>query len=114
MIRRSILALVVAVCVILPATAAAEPVPQVIEVPVPITLKADTGEEMRVPPGYYVPAPLWTAIDDEMKRLETTETRLTAENKSLRASADEGPGWGTVLTVVGAIAAGIAAGAYAL
>lgn len=87
---------------------------QVIHSPNPITLRADTGEELRVPPGYYLPEPVWQGLDLEVKRLQESETRLKAENRSLRDSASTaGPGWGTVALVLGGIAAGVAMG-YAL
>jgi hypothetical protein len=102
---------IVALVILLAGNAIAEPVLSVIKVPVPITLKADTGEEMRVDPGYYVVEPIWNKLDEEMRRLQDAETRLAAENKSLRKSASEGPGWGTAAWIGGALAAGFAAGA---
>ncbi len=88
-----------------------EPDTQPLHVTESVTLRADNGAEMRVPPGRYLPEPAWVALDVEMRRLQTVETRLTAENTSLRKSvADAGPGWGTAAAVVGAIAAGILGG----
>lgn len=62
-------------------------------------------------PSWIVPEPVWTLIDVELKRLQTTETVLGAENASLRASAAEGGfGWGSVVAVAAAVAGGILAG----
>lgn len=50
-----------------------------------------------VPPGVYVPEGRWEALDVEMRRLQDQETRLSAENKSLRESAGSWqPGWYTL------------------
>lgn len=116
--NRKLLALVVAgVVTLLAAPAAAEPLPlpEVIPVTESVTLRSDAGLELRVPPGFYVPAPAWAALDLELKRSQTAETRLQAENQSLRASAkdDSGPGWGSVIAIGSALAAGMIAGAWA-
>lgn len=112
--NRKLLALVVAgVVSLLEAPAAAEPLPDVIPVTESVTLRADSGAELRVPPGFYVPAPAWAALDLELKRSQNAETRLAAENASLRASAEEGLGWGTLAAGVGTLIVGIAAGAWA-
>ena len=53
---------------------------------------------------------MWEELDTEFRRLQDQETRLTAENKSLKKSADEWrPGWKIV--VAGALL-GLAAGVY--
>lgn len=114
MTRPVILALAVAgIVTLLAVPVAAEPLPEVIPVTEPITLRSDGGAELRVPPGFYVPAPTWSALDEELKRLQTTETRLQAENKSLRASASDGPGWATIILSVTAMGAGIGLGIWA-
>jgi hypothetical protein len=52
----------------------------------------------------------WALLDAEVRRLQDAETRLGAENTSLRASADTWrPGW---IVVVSAVAVGLAAGWY--
>lgn len=64
-----------------------------------------------LPPGRFVDAGTWARIDAEHRRLQDSETRLIAENRSLRASADEWrPGWKTLAT---ALAVGIGVGWYA-
>lgn len=89
--------------------------PEVIPVTESVILKADSGAELRVPPGYYVPTTAWNALDAALKAAQDAETRLKAENTSLREAArDDAPrGWGTVLLVAGALAAGILGGAIA-
>ncbi len=71
----------------------------------------DGGSDLRLPPGYFLAEPTWMRLDTETRRLQDAETRLRAENASLRASAATGwqPGW---YTVVLAVSGGIALGAY--
>ncbi len=59
-------------------------------------------------PGRFLVEPLWQKQDEEFKRLQEQEIRLTAENKSLRKSAEEFP-W---LPVSLGVAVGIAVGTY--
>jgi hypothetical protein len=110
--RRFLACAVVVAILSLGATTAAEPLPEVTPITESVTIRADGGAELRVPPGYYVPTPTWAALDAEMKRLGDAETRLAAENKSLRASLNEGPGWGTMLIAATAAALGMGAGAW--
>lgn len=87
---------------------AADPLPEVIPVTESVTLRADGGAELRVPPGYYVPLDAWQALDAEIKRSQTAETRLSAENLSLRKSAEsESCPW---YLIAGAFALGITLG----
>jgi hypothetical protein len=54
----------------------------------------DGGSTLTLPPGYFFDAPTYSAVDAEFHRLQDAETRLTAENKSMRASlASWEPGW---------------------
>ncbi len=71
----------------------------------------DGGSDLRLPPGYFLAEPTWLRLDAETRRLQDAETRLRAENTSLRASAATGwqPGW---YTVVLAVSGGIALGVY--
>lgn len=46
----------------------------------------DGGSKLELPPGYFYDEALHAALDVEVKRLQDVETRLTAENKSLRAT----------------------------
>ena len=67
------------------------------------TLKTAKGSELTLPPGYFLDEETWRERDLEMKRLQEQETRLKAENKSLRESASS-PGWATiVITAAGAL-----------
>lgn len=77
----------------------------------PSTCKTDGGTDLRLPPGYFLDEPTHQHLDDEMKRLQDVETRLTAENASLKSAVSGWqPGWVTLgLT----IAAGAALGWYA-
>lgn len=69
---------------------------------------------LNLAPGRYLPEPTWGKLDTEVKRLQDAETRLGAENGSLRKSlAESGPGWGTVGLALGTLLAGILAGAVA-
>jgi hypothetical protein len=70
----------------------------------------DGGNDLRLPPGYYLDEPNWNKLDLEVRRLQDQETRLTAENHSLRTSLGGWqPGW---KTLSGALLLGIAAGFY--
>ncbi len=65
-------------------------------------------------PGHFYDDPSWNLLDVEMRRLQDQETRLAAENKSLRASAHSmdaswQPGW---KTLTAALVAGFAGGVY--
>lgn len=65
-------------------------------------------------PGRFLPEPVWSRLDAEVRRLQDAETRLGAENASFRKQAAEaGPGWGTVALVVAAIVGGTVAGTLA-
>lgn len=69
----------------------------------------DGGSDIRLPPGRFFDEAAWAKLDAETVRLQTVETRMTAENASLKASATSGPGW---YTLAGAFAAGVAATLY--
>jgi hypothetical protein len=65
------------------------------------TLRKDNGEEFRLPPGHFYDVDTWQEVDNEFKRLQNQETRLTAENKSLKESLDTWkPGWVAVTSAV--------------
>ena len=72
----------------------------------PSELKTEKGSELKLPPGYFLDEETWQERDLEMKHLQEQETRLVAENKSLRESASYPP-WMYVL--VGAIGIGVGA-----
>src|SRR5574342_482848 len=103
-----------AVALLVAASAAAEPAVVPEDTPVQVhfsrrsEIRTEKGTELRLPPGYFFNEMAYDSVDLEMKRLQNAETRLTAENNSLRES--DGPGWGTVWLVAGALALGVAAG----
>lgn len=71
------------------------------------TCKTDSGYDLRLPPGYFVEEPDWRKLDDEVKRLQGSETQLRAENESLRELvASGGVGW---QIIVGSLLVGAAA-----
>jgi hypothetical protein len=68
------------------------------------------GSKLELPPGYFFDEAEKAALDVELKRLQDQETRLAAENKSLRESADGiSFGW---YALGSAIVAGFALGYY--
>lgn len=63
-----------------------------------------------LPPGRFVDEATWLELDVSLREAQDARTRLTAENKSLRASAAGWqPGWRTLAATV---LAGLAAGWY--
>lgn len=74
----------------------------------PSTLVTDLGGVIRLPPVLVIGREAEKKLDAELRRLQTIETRLSAENASLRDSA--GWGWGSWLAVGTALAAGAAGG----
>ncbi len=74
----------------------------------PAELATDPPVCRELPPGRFVDEPAWTALDLELRRLQTKEIRIDAENASLRASADGWqPGWRTLAV---AFVTGVAGG----
>src|SRR4051812_44078966 len=72
--------------------------------------EADPTSCIRLREGWYLDEPGYTALDVEMKRLQDAETRLTAENTSLRSTASGwSPGW---RTIAAALVVGIGLGIY--
>lgn len=64
-----------------------------------------------LPPGHFVNERAWSVLDTELRRLQDRETRLDAENRSLRESAAGWqPGWRTLaVTLATGVALGVAA-----
>lgn len=62
--------------------------------------RTDGGSDVTLPPGVYLPEPSWLALDLEMRRLQDAQTRLKAENISLRKDLDKS-GWGLTLKWAG-------------
>lgn len=76
----------------------------------PSKVETQAGSKLELPPGYFFDEAEKAALDVEMKRLQDQETRLAAENKSLRSSADGiSFGWYALGSV---IAVGFALGYY--
>ena len=91
--------------------AAAEPAPSnYLRMRDPSTLTLKSGRVLELPPGRFVEEKTFASHDDEVKRLQDAETRLTAENKSLRdTAATWQPGWKTLAIT---LATGLAIGVY--
>jgi hypothetical protein len=101
--RAALLALVVALCaVVLPCAARGEP----IRLLSPSVVVTEGGSRLELPPGVFLSEPEWKRLDEEVRRLQDSETRLQAERDSYRESAS-GHGW---VGWVSAFAAGVAAG----
>lgn len=68
-----------------------------------------------LPPGRFVDEDTWQRIDAEHRRLQTAETRLDAENRSLRNTMTGWqPGWKTLVsTLVVGFVGGVTAYHYA-
>ena len=67
----------------------------------PAKLTTESGNVFDLPPGYTIPEEKYNSLDAELKRLQDTETRLTAENTSLRKSARSSVGWVGVVSAIG-------------
>ncbi len=78
-------------------------------------LTTTQGTKLHLPAGYFLPDPVYDILDLEVHRLQDSETRLNAENKSLRQSADRpGAGLKTTLLLVGiSLVAGMGLAWYA-
>lgn len=74
----------------------------------PSVVVTEKGSKLDLPPGYFLDEEAWRERDLELKRLQEQETRLKAENRSLRktVAADAIP-W---RVIVCAMAFGAAAG----
>jgi hypothetical protein len=100
---------ILAAIVILATTrAAAEPVH--LHMRTPSTVTTEGGTTRQLPPGYFLDEDSYSKLDTEMRRLQEQETRLGAENRSLRGTLSSWqPGW---LVVVGAVVVGATLGFY--
>lgn len=94
-----------------PDPAPPKPLTSYLHLRTPAHVLTDGGADLRLPPGYYLDEPTWGKLDTEVRRLQDSETRLNAENKSLKTSLSGWqPGW---WTLAGAVAGGLAIGWYA-
>lgn len=59
----------------------------------PSQIETEKGSKLSLPPGYFLDEKTWQERDLEMKRLQEQETRLKAENASLKKSAAEDYPW---------------------
>lgn len=84
--------------------------PEPIHFPDPITVTTSAGNIYDLPPGYYLHEPSYDALDTALRRLQDSETRLTAENERLKKSVDKGS-WATVKSWVYGAALGLVIGA---
>jgi len=88
---------------------------EVVHLKSPSEVVTEKGSKLSLPPGYFLEEPDYDRLDVEMRRLQDAETRLGAENRSLRDSAKDSDalGWKFWTTVViGAFGAGIAVQRY--
>ncbi len=106
--KRNRFALLVGLAAVLAARDAAGE-PTIYHLKSPSSLKTEKGSELKLPPGYFLDEEAWRQRDEEMKRLQEQETRLSAENLSLRKSARDDYPW-LATGVVGAF--GVALGAF--
>jgi hypothetical protein len=73
-------------------------------------LHSTGGADLQLPPGYFLDERTYTHLDDELRRLQVQEARLTAENGSLAKTVSSWqPGW---VTVALAVATGATIGWY--
>jgi hypothetical protein len=75
----------------------------------PSTLTLKSGRVLDLPPGRFIEELEFEKTEIEFKRLQDTETRLTAENHEFRKITESWqPGWRTLaVTLLGGIAIGV-------
>lgn len=91
--RTITLALVLVVALISPVSVInSQPITKPTRVLTPAACQTTGGTKLLAPARTVLaPPPFWDDLDIEMKRLQTTEIRLTAENDSLKASLRKRP-----------------------
>lgn len=94
-------------CLLLSTRAAGDPP---IRFKTPITVTTEGGSVLNLDPGYYLTLDTWKTLDDEVKRLQESETRLKAENRVFREEA--GFRWAPWVVGLAALSVGIATGVY--
>lgn len=101
--------LLAAIVILATTRAAADPVH--LHMRSPSTVTTDGGTTLKLPPGYFLDEESYGKLDTEVRRLQEQETRLVAENGSLRKTLSSWrPGW---VVVVSAVVSGVAIGVYA-
>ncbi len=110
-VRRTAVVLLLSMPILLwTSTAVSDPLPVPVHIHSPSTVHTDGGSDLRLPPGYFLPESSWQQYDAETKRLQDAETRLNAENRSLKDSASVWqPGW---RSIAAAFVVGTVTGAY--
>lgn len=74
------------------------------------TLATPTGSYLLPMGAHILDEPSWWKLDAEVRRLQDAETRLAAENTSLRKGSDSWrPGW---KTIAGTLLVGVSVGFY--
>jgi hypothetical protein len=87
--RKTVAAMIIVATLSVYSRAAGEPPP---DIPAQLetggVLTTPGGSTIELPPDWWiVPPDRWDALDAELRRLQESETRLTAQNTSLRSSA---------------------------
>lgn len=101
---------IILAALILVATSRAAADPVHLHMRTPSTVTTDGGSTLQLPPGYFLDEDSYSKLDNEVRRLQGQETRLVAENGSLRKTLSSWqPGW---VVVASAVAGGIALGFY--
>ncbi len=73
--------------------------------------KTDGGSEGDLPPGFFLDEPTWAKVDTDVKAMQDLQTRLLAENASMKKTlAGWQPGW---WTLGAALVSGVLLGWYA-
>ena len=110
--RRFGTALAFLACFLLALSGASADPDSIKHVKTPFRIISDGGTDLRLPPGYILTEEQWSELDKEFHRLQEQETRLKAENESLKDSFGGGK-WAWFLGAAG-LGIGIAIGALAL
>lgn len=102
---------IILAAIILVATSRAAADPVHLHMRTPSTLTTESGNTRQLPPGYFLDEETYGKLDTEVRRLQEQETRLVAENRSLRKTLSSWrPGW---VVVMSAVVGGVALGVYA-
>lgn len=73
-------------------------------------VSTDGGSKIDLPRGYFVDEPTWDKIDQDVKATQVLQTRLLAENASMRKTLSGWqPGW---YVITAALAVGLIGGWY--
>lgn len=78
----------------------------------PFAVRSASGLTYHVPPAYVISERAWRELDSEMRRLQTAEIRLEAENKYLRQAPVETPVLSWVALAALSLGTGVAVGLW--